>query len=107
MKPLNRFSDCVSPMSWNFIFLASLPPMYVLLKPSLTEFLVMLVVDTVAFVFNRAIEGKIFKWIYPDTALYFDGIDYDSIAQMSLHQKIGLFESFMTFPKRRAIYLSL
>jgi signal transduction histidine kinase len=104
---LRRLPDCISPISAIFIVLAIFPPLIVILKPTLKEFLVFLFVDTFAFFINQRFEGKLFTSLFPDTAVYFDRLDEDQVEKMSFEEKHSLCQSFSKFPKRRAVYCYL
>src|SRR5947209_6936040 len=104
MSQLRRLSDCMSPMSWGFVTLALLPPVWVIFRPSPREFALVALVDWITFFLNQKVEGRIFQRLFPDTAVYFDGLELSAVRAMPLDQRVQLFESFMRFPRRRALF---
>lgn len=97
-------NDCISPLGWIFITLFSYIPAMVLLRPSFTEFVVLLLVDMILILqLNKIFEGKIFTHLFPDTLEYFYHFDTDKIAALQPEDKrVAFLHSVMSFPKRRA-----
>ncbi len=98
-------SDCVSPLSWLFIYLGFAPPIILLLRPSLLEFFVMMAVDALSYAVFRAIDRRGFLWLYPESASFFPELDFSQIQHFGTSQKKTLLESFSRFPARRAKFL--
>jgi hypothetical protein len=92
----------LSPVSWICALLAALIPFIVLLRPSLTEFIVLMIVDSSVLFVTKPIESTLFLNFYPETKYYLRKTDEQAIANFSLDQKISLYQSFVLFPKRRA-----
>jgi len=109
VKDLSRMRNiqaCMSPWGWIVISVATCLPLMILFRPSLKQYLVTVGVDTLALYIYKPLEGRIFKWLYPDTQPYFDGITGLNVPgfQLSGTDKKNLLESLVEFPRRRAQY---
>jgi len=107
MYQMKKLTDCMSPLNWLLSALAMHPAMFILFRPTLLEFIVMLVVDILAFPLCSYFERTFFMSLFPDTRSYFNGLEMETVRAMSTEQRVFLCESFMRFPKRRAIYVYL
>jgi signal transduction histidine kinase len=101
---MKKISECMSPLSWIFCAFATFFPLILLLRPTFKEFFAFLLADQGAFFIYMGLEKKIYLSLYPDTALYFEGIDPSQLRAMSLAEQLALLDSFFLFPKRRAIF---
>jgi signal transduction histidine kinase len=97
-------SSCMSPLSWMFATIGAFVPVVVILSPSWTEFIFMMLVDYLAFFINKPCEKRLFLFLYPDVGVYFDGIKKDAIGALSPEEKKKMILSLFRFPKRRAIF---
>lgn len=63
----------------------------------------MLAVDTVAFFIVLALD-HIYLKTHPQDAPFFDGVDLEKFKHLSIEQKLQIFDSMCSYPKRRALY---
>ena len=101
---LKSLGPCVSPLSASIIACACFVPQIFLLQPTVLEFLAMFIVDTLVFTLYLHFDQWFFTRLFPDTAIYFKGLDDARVQKMSLEERISLYHSFQKYPKRRAIY---
>ncbi len=100
--PMKRLIDFLSPLSWLFVVIAGSAPLIFILEPSLKEYFVGFVVDTIAYSIFTPLSWKLFQKFYPDTRVYLNGLSDDQVASLSRAERVQLVESFMLYPKRAA-----
>lgn len=103
---MKSLRNCVSPISHVFQGLAASLPLVLIFRPSFFEFALMLIVDTFAFLVMRYMDRMYVKLNTQDVS-FFNGIRMDEFQDSSTEQKIQLYESMCTYPKRRALYAIL
>lgn len=104
LNQLKSLPNSISSISWMFVAICVFSTVTFILHPTVSEFLIMVLVDTVAYTLNHPFEIRLFQWIFPDTKIYFNSLDNKEIESLSTSEKVALFESFCKFPMRRAIF---
>ncbi len=103
VNELKSLSDCVSPASWALIVIAFASELFILLEPSIWEFLVLVAVDSIAYGLVATADRKIFPRLYPDSKFFLDGGRAEDFARLSPEERFVAIKAFMTLPARRAI----
>lgn len=103
---LTKLSRYISIRSWFFIYL-NVALTLVTLRPTLYEFMFMFFIDGIALLVFGPIDGRLFKWLFPDTKAYFDNVDFADLKTLSHDGHLKLYDSFLKFPKRRALFCAL
>ena len=104
LKQMERFDELISPLSWFFLFFGFLPLILFIFRPSFLEYMVFFVADCAAFLVVSRIDRSLFLKIYPDSTIYFLGIESDALARCTLVERVSMFQSMLRFPARRALY---
>src|SRR5262249_5866355 len=107
MRSKQEFVFLLGPLSWLLLSTGILAMLVVLFRPSPTELLIFLAVDSVALLCLRLVDRPIFRSLYPDTRDYFPRVQLDRIGAYSPEQHLELFQSLVRFPGRRAGYYAL
>lgn len=109
MKPrqMEKFEQLISPLSWLFLLFGFLPLIFVIFRPSFWEYVVLFLVDSAAFVVASAIDRRAFLVLYPDCRMYFPATNSDALARCTFAERVGVFQSMIRFPARRAMYCAL
>lgn len=104
MREMKKLSECAAPVNFLVFAILGFIPLYVLFRPSLGEYFLMIGIDVLMILLVRPYEGKIMQALYPETRLYFDGVKDEEVGQLSFSSKIALLDSVFKFPKARARY---
>ncbi len=78
----------------------------ILLRPSLFEFFILIVADSLAFMVTQMVDQRIYLKLNPKAALFFPDIKTDAIQVLNEEQKLDFFNSLAEFPKKRARYVA-
>lgn len=78
----------------------------ILFRPSLQEFALLFVVDTLALWVAGQIDRRVYPKLYPEVNPFFLKLD-ENIKNYSLAQKVKLFNALLAFPKKRSRYFIL
>ncbi len=104
---MKSLSACISPQSQIFQAIAASLPFIIVFRPSILEFFIFLIVDTIAFALTMKFDKLMYTRIYPQDRLFFEGIDKDVVKNLSLIERVQFYISMCSFPKRRAVYVTL
>lgn len=104
---MKRLVDYVSPISWFCVYVAGITPLIFILEPSIKEFVIVLLVDSVAYAIVSPLSWKIFQRFYPETRMYMDGLSDSSVLAMNRSDRVQMIESIMQYPKRMARYTAV
>lgn len=104
---MKRFTDVLSPKNWFFMGFVIIPGLVVIFRPSLWEYFVFTAVDVGCFLPFTVVAERLFRKLYPDTALYFPKLNEARIATLKANEAEALFQSLIRFPGRRAINVAL
>jgi signal transduction histidine kinase len=101
-KKTNKF---ISPMSALFNIGATFAATIVILRPTISEFLLALVlVDNIAFFITNSLTLPVIYRLFPKTEQFYHGVDHVRFGQLSFDERLQLIENMMRFPKRFATF---
>jgi signal transduction histidine kinase len=104
MKKNKAFVKLLSPTSQLILMLGFSPIILVVFRPTVWEFLVFVVVDSLALALTRIPDRPLFRAIFPEMRIFFPEFDLDACRHYSVEQKSQLFHSLVRFPQRRALF---
>ncbi|MEW6055683.1 MAG: HAMP domain-containing sensor histidine kinase [Bdellovibrionota bacterium] len=104
---MKKFTDVLSPLSWLYFIVPLFINLVLFFRPSLEEFVLVILVDTIALVPAAIIELKLFRKLYPESALYFPTVDEQKLKSLSDAEVAGLLKSLMAYPERRARHFAI
>lgn len=105
---LRDLKQVLPPFSWCLLSLNSFLSAVILLSPSFWELVVVFIVDiTAAVLITKIVEGSLFLSFWPDSKLYFTGVDLDDIKDMDENERLRFTKSLFSFPLRRSLFFTL
>lgn len=101
---MKRFTDYISPVGNLLILPFLITTTLLFFSPSLNEWLLAMGIDFIAYLIFAPLGNFVFVRLYPDTAIYFRGIDNPQIKNLNENEKLQLLKSLIDFPLKRSIF---
>lgn len=101
------FRPLMAREGWIFFVLGILPILFLIFKPSLWEFFVFNIVDTLALFALGLTEKQLFLYFFPGCKKFFPLFHVKDVGALDLEASKRLFKDLVQFPRNRSLYVML